>query len=191
MAGASGQHLPVVARAEAFEGVGDLARRRPGDAVVIGPDVKGPHVLEAEDQMDGAVGLAGHGDGIVISDLAGRGQVLRKCDGVLHFRPGHGRDDPLRGPSLAAISGAAQDDIDGAPVATLPLAGFSIGEYRTLIRDDQAGDAIESVVGEPRSENVRLFKERGRGQKARREKTKQTTEHGNYRILRFSRIASR
>ncbi len=191
VAGASGEDLPVIARAEAFEGAGDFAGGGPGDAVVVRLDMERAHVLQAEDEVDGAAGLAGYGDGIVVSDFAGRREVLREGDGVLGFGAGDGGDDALRRPGFAAIGGAAEDDIDGAPVAALALAGFGVGEHGALVGDREAGDAIERVAGIASGEDIRFFEERGRGEKACREEAEQTTEHGNYRILRFSRTASR
>lgn len=62
------------------------------------------------------------GHGVVIGYVRGAGQLLGQGDGVFREGASH-QGDPLGGrPGLASVGAAAEQDVDGAPVAAAALA---------------------------------------------------------------------
>jgi len=64
------EHHPSVVFAKCLEGLGDLDRFAPCDAVVITPLVEAALILQAKDHMDCAI-LVGYQDRVVVGDPIG------------------------------------------------------------------------------------------------------------------------
>ena len=77
VAGAGGDHFPVVFGTELFEGRGDVDRLGEGLPVVVAAHVVGQRVLDAKQEMQRTGFGVGDGNDVVVGDFAGLGQVLR------------------------------------------------------------------------------------------------------------------
>ena len=113
--------------------------------IIVASHVESAHVFETEEEVDGTGFAIGNGDGVVVGDLICLGQILSKCNGVLGFGAIDLSDDAKGRPGGTVVSAAAKDDIDGVPVTSQTLARFCIGEDRTLLGDDDSGDAVLGI----------------------------------------------
>ena len=161
------EHLPNILGTKLVERRRDLDWRAPAHAVVVAVQHETARVFEAEKKRHAAGGVR-DGDGIVVSHIGGRGEVLRERDGILRLRSGHLGDLRARQPRRAVVRRAAQENVDGAPVALVAFARLAIREHRAAPRDHDAGDAVERVAFLAGLEQIHLLQRRRGGESGER-----------------------
>ena len=159
---AGGEHFPVVVFFEGFEGVRDLVRRAPRNAIVVASLIKGAHVFKAEQHVNRAV-LVSDEDGVVVSHVGGIDVFQFEGKGVLSFFPLDVDDALRRAPVLALISAATQQDPNVVPVTSTcgALPRLTPRQYRTLGRHNDTGNVIDVVSGIFASHKDVLFVDEG------------------------------
>ncbi len=161
VAGAGGQHVPVVVFAKRLECIGDVLGLAERDAVVVAIHVVAAMVIDAVEKMDAArVAIDGR-RGVVHGVFAGVGDALRR-------RPG-----------FSAVGAAAEQDFDIGPVGAAAPPGFAVGEDRAVSRDDNSGNAKCLVAALPGVEQIGLIELRLIGRQRRRGKAGQAGQQKN------------